>query len=373
MKIPFHKPHITEQEIKSVIQTIESGWLTMGPKTLEFENNFRNYIGSKYAISVNSATAALHLSLSACGIKKNDEVIIPTNTFISTAEVVAYFGAKPVLCDIEYDTHNINPSEIEKLISPRTKAIIPVHFGGNPCKINTINKIARKYNLKVIEDAAHALPSLSNKKRIGTISDVTCFSFYATKTLTTGEGGMVSTNNKKIANKIKIQRLHGINGDAWNRYNKKNEWYYEVVDIGYKYNTTDIQSALGIIQLKKIEWMDSERKRIAEIYLQYFTDKIPCIIEQKGDKSSWHLFVIKVSNRDELYRKLKEVNINTSVHFIPIHMQPYYRKFFSYDNDDYPIANKIYKECLSLPIYPGMKKEQIIYVVNQVLKFAEVK
>lgn len=343
----------------------------MGPITLKFERAFKNYISSDYAVSVNSATAALHLTLNAMGIKKNDEVIIPTNTFIATAEAVAYTQARPVLCDIGYKTHNINPNLIDKLISPHTKAIIPVHFGGIPCNMDQISKIAHKYNLKVIEDAAHALPSLYKNRRIGTISDATCFSFYATKTLTTGEGGMVTTNNKEIAETISLQRLHGIKGDAWNRHDKDNDWYYEVVDLGYKYNTTDIQSALGLIQLEKLEWMKNERKKIANMYLNSFSHNIECINDSEESESSWHLFVIKVANRDKLHQQLKEKGIGTSVHFIPIHKHPYYRERFSYSDKDYPIANTVYEQCLSLPIYPGLSHDEVNYIIQHVLQYAE--
>ena len=369
MKIQFHKPHISHKELEGVSETIQSGWLTMGPKTLKFENNFKNYIGSQFAISVNSATAALQLALNAVKVDKGDEVIIPTNTFISTAEAVLYSGAKPILCDIEEKNHNINVELIEGLITPQTKAIIPVHFGGHPCDMDGIMEIAKKNKLKVIEDAAHSLPSLYEGKKIGTISDAACFSFYATKTMTTGEGGMVTTNDENIAQKITLQRLHGINGDAWNRYEGDNDWYYEVVDLGYKYNTTDIQSALGLVQLEKLEWMRDERKKIATKYRDAFSGKIEFIDENPGNESSWHLFVIKVSNRDELHQKLKEKEISTSVHFIPIHNHPYYKKRFTYKYRDYPISNAVYKQSLSLPIYPSLSEKEVNYVIKYVLQY----
>ena len=371
MKIPFHKPHITQNEIDSVVETMQSGWLTMGPKTIEFENVFRAYIDSQFAISVNSATAALHLALNAVGVGNGDEVIIPTNTFIATAEAVVYSGAKPVLCDVEANYHNIDVTLIEQLITPRTKAIIPVHFGGNPCDMDEIKKIANHFNLKIIEDAAHALPSSYKNKNIGTLSDAVCFSFYATKTLTTGEGGMVTTNNSKIAEKVRIQRLHGINGDAWKRYEQDNDWYYEVIDLGYKYNTTDIQSAMGIVQLEKLEWMRDERKMIAEKYKNAFAGKLNFINEDNNNESSWHLFVIKIGNRDELHQKLKEKGISTSVHFIPIHKHPYYKIRFNYENKDYPVANNVYEQSLSLPIYPGLDESDVEYIIKYVLEYAE--
>ena len=371
MQIPFHKPHITQKEIDNVIDIMRSGWLTMGPKTIEFEIAFKKYIGSQFSISVNSATAALHLALNAVGIKKNDEVILPTNTFIATAEAVVYIGAKPILCDIEANYHNIDINLIESLITPKTKAIIPVHFGGHSCEMDEIIRIAKQYNLKIIEDAAHALPSLYKNKKIGTFSDAVCFSFYATKTLSTGEGGMVTTNNKKIAKKVSLQRLHGINGDAWKRYERNNDWYYEVIDLGYKYNTTDIQSAIGLVQLEKLEWMRDERKMIAEKYKNAFAGKLNFINEDNNNESSWHLFVIKIGNRDELHQKLKEKGISTSVHFIPIHKHPYYKKRFSFNNRDYPVANRVFEQSLSLPIYPGLGEMEVEYIIKYVLEFAE--
>ncbi|MCS6943765.1 MAG: DegT/DnrJ/EryC1/StrS family aminotransferase [Geminocystis sp.] len=378
--IPFHKPHITEEEINEVVDSIKSGWLTMGPKTIEFEKQFKDYIFAtsetpeekRFAISVNSCTAALHLALKAIGIRPGDEVIIPTNTFIATAEVVTYFGAKPVLCDIEEDTHNIDVSKIESLITPKTRAIIPVHFAGQPCDMDEILEIAEKYNLKVVEDAAHALPSKYKGKMIGTIGHITCFSFYATKTLATGEGGMATTTNEVYARIIKINRLHGIDRDAWDRYTLKGSWYYEVVDGGYKYNTTDINSALGLAQLRKIDWMRERRAQIAQQYNRAFCNTsyiTPLRIKTDRD-TSWHLYVIKVNNRDELMENLRQEGIGVSVHFIPVHMHSYYRAKYGYKNEDYPVANKVFQMSLSLPIYPQMKQEEVDYVIEKVLKYA---
>tara|TARA_X000001036_G_C20570770_1_gene762559 strand:- start:2 stop:1126 length:1125 start_codon:yes stop_codon:yes gene_type:complete len=371
MNIPFHKPCISKLEMDSVIDAMQSGWLTMGPKTVEFEFAFQSYINARHSISVNSATAALHLALNALGVKRGDEVIIPTNTFVSTAEAVAYSGAVPVLCDIEPTNHNININLIENLITKNTKAIIPVHFAGHPCEMDEILDIAHNNNLKVIEDAAHALPSTYKDKKIGLISDITCFSFYATKTITTGEGGMVCTENDDFAKKIKFQRLHGINGDAWKRYDSGNDWYYDIVDLGYKYNTTDIQSAMGIVQLQKIDEMKEERSKIALKYMDAFKGKIDFISEQPQRLSSWHLFVIKVENREQLHRQLKEKGINTSVHFIPMHKHSYYKNKYNYKDKDFPIANSIFNKSLSLPIYPGLTEIEIEYIINNILKFSQ--
>lgn len=375
MNIPFHKPYITEEEISEVVDSIRSGWLTMGPKTVKFEEEFNKYIfgGQEgYAISVNSCTAALHLALKAIGLKEGDEVILPTNTFIATAEVVTYFKAVPVLCDIEEETHNIDVSKIESLITKKTKAIIPVHFAGQPCDMDEIMEIAKKHNLYVIEDAAHALPSRYKGRMIGTISDITCFSFYATKTLATGEGGMVTTVNKEFAKKIKVNRLHGINRDAWDRYTLKGSWYYEVVDNGFKYNTTDINSALGIAQLRKVDWMREQRTKIAEKYDNAFkgTHINPLVIRRDRD-TSWHLYVIKVNNRDELIEKLRQEGIGTSVHFIPVHKHPYYKKTYGYKDKDFPVADYVYQRSVSLPIYPSLMENEQNYIIEKVLKYAK--
>ncbi|MCX8058988.1 MAG: DegT/DnrJ/EryC1/StrS family aminotransferase [Spirochaetes bacterium] len=372
MNIMFHKPYITDDEINEVVESVKSGWLTTGKKTLLFEEEFRKVIGSKYSFGVASATAALHLALKAVGIKENDEVILPTNTFIATAEVVTYFGAIPVLCDIEYETHNIDVKKIEPLITKKTKAIIPVHFGGQPCDMDEIYNIAKKYNLYVVEDAAHAFPSYYKNNIVGNLhgSDVTCFSFYATKTLATGEGGMATTNNDNFASKIKVNRLHGINRDVWDRY-RGGDWYYEVIDNGYKYNLTDVCSAIGLAQLKKAFWMNDEREKIARKYSEAFANskiEIPFIKDDR--KTSWHLYVIKVNNRDELYNKLKENGINTSVHFIPVHKHPYYKEKYGYREKDYPIANEVFRKSLSLPIYPGLKDEEIEYIIEKVLTYS---
>ena len=370
MQIPFHKTHTTDEEINAATEAIKSGWVTMGPKTIAFEKEFKSYIGSKEAVSVNSATAALHLALKAIGLQRDDEVIVPTNTFVATAEVVTYFDATPVLCDIEEDTHNIDVSKIEALVTEKTRAIIPVHFAGQPCDMDEIYEIAKKYNLKVIEDAAHAIPSSYKGIKIGNLqkTDVTCFSFYATKTLSTGEGGMATTNNATYAKNMRINRLHGISRDAWDRYTTKGAWYYEIVDNGCKYNTTDINAAIGMVQLKKQEMLRKKREKIAKMYNAAFQENknitLPYIKDDR--ESSWHLYVIKITNRDEVIGQLKEQGIGCSVHFIPIHKHPYYKKRYSYEESMFPVANSVFKRSLSLPIYPDMTDEEITYVIQKV-------
>lgn len=375
MQIPFHKTHTTREEINAAIDAIESGWVTMGPKTLAFEEAFKDYIGSKDAVGVNSATAALHLALKAIGLQRGDEVILPTNTFVATAEVVTYFDAIPILCDIEEDTHNINVSKIESLITDKTRAIIPVHFAGQPCDMDEIYAIARKYHLKIIEDAAHAIPSSYKGVKIGNLekSDITCFSFYATKTLSTGEGGMATTNHSNYAKSMRINRLHGISRDAWDRYTTKGAWYYEVVDNGCKYNTTDINAAIGLVQLQKQEMLWQKRAEIAKAYSEAFknNDKISLPIIKEDRESSWHLYVIKIRSRDEVIERLKERGVGCSVHFIPIHKHPYYKERYGYKDEDYPVANDVFKHSLSLPIYPDMLEEEIAYVIEQVTELVK--
>jgi dTDP-4-amino-4,6-dideoxygalactose transaminase len=375
MNIQFHKAYITDEDINGVVDALKSGWITMGPKTIEFEEKFREYIDNKFAVSCNSATAALHLALKAIGLKENDEVIIPTNTFIATAEVITYFNAKPILCDIDSKTHNIDVTKIEKLINDKTRAIIPVHFGGQPCDMDEIFEIAGKYNLKVIEDAAHALPSTYKGDKIGSLSksDITCFSFYATKTLATGEGGMAVTSNEEYAKKMKVNRLHGIAKDAWDRYTNYGSWYYEVIDNGNKYNTTDINSALGISQLKKVDWMMKKRQEIALKYNHAFSKckKIEIPFIKPDRETSWHLYVIKVENRNKLIERLKKNGVGCSVHFIPVHKHPYYKERYKYVDSNYPVANEVFEKSLSLPIYPGMDEYEINYVIETVLKEVE--
>jgi len=373
--IPFHKTHTTQEEIDSAIEAIKSGWLTMGPKTVEFEEKFKEYIGSSQAVSLNSATASLHLALKAIGLQRDDEVIVPTNTFVATAEVVTYFDAIPILCDIEESTHNIDVSKIEALITDKTKAIIPVHFAGQPCDMDEIYKIAQKYNLKIIEDSAHAIPSSYKGIKIGALkqTDITCFSFYATKTLSTGEGGMATTNNEIYAKSIKVNRLHGISKDAWDRYTTKGAWHYDIIDNGNKYNTSDINSAIGMVQLKKQDMLREKRVNIAQKYIEAFRDNSKIVLPFiKDDRTtSWHLFVIKIENRDDIIEELKSRGIGCSVHFIPIHKHTYYKNRYEYRDEDYPVANRVFEKSLSLPIYPDMSDEEIEFVIENILELVD--
>lgn len=369
--IIFHKTHITEKEVDAATEAIRSGWLTTGPRVQQFEELFKEEVGATHALAVNSATAALHLSLKAIGISSGDEVIIPSNTFISTAEVVTYFNAIPVLCDIEPDTLNMDVSLLESLITPKTKAIIPVHYAGQPCDMDEILAIAKAHNLKVIEDAAHAIPATYKKRSVGTIGDLTCFSFYATKTLACGEGGMVTTENADFAKTVRINRLHGISRDAWDRYTEKGSWIYQVVDNGYKYNMTDIAAAIGIVQLEKLHWMREERVEIARKYQDAFAGTGIAPLTQRSDReSAWHLFVIKVGNRDALIPALKKIGVHTSVHFIPVHLHPYYQKKYGFSEQTCPVSTDCFNQYLSLPLYPGLSDTDIQRVIDGVQSLA---
>jgi dTDP-4-amino-4,6-dideoxygalactose transaminase len=374
MEIPFHKPYITEDEISGVLNALRSGWITMGPTTVEFEERFKEYIGSRNAVSMNSCTACLHLALKVIGLKERDEVIVPAVTFTATAEVITYFNARPVLIDVDKETCNIDVTHIGGKITSRTRAIIPVHYAGQPCDMDEIHLIAKEYNLFVIEDAAHAIPAWYKKRKIGILGDMTCFSFYATKPLTTGEGGMVTTENDEWADKLKILRLHGISKDAWKRYTNEGSWYYEVVDAGYKYNTTDIQAALGLAQLKKVDWMYEKRKEISEKYTEAFQSLHEVITPYVKDdrKSAWHLYVIKLNlemltvGRNQFIEELKNRGIVTSVHFIPLYRHPYYQDIFNYKPVEFPSSEWVYERIISLPIYPGMTEENVQYVIGAV-------
>jgi dTDP-4-amino-4,6-dideoxygalactose transaminase len=372
--LPFSVPDIDEAEIGSVVETLRSGWLTTGPKVKRFEEDFAKYVCCQHAVAVNSATAALHLALGAVGIEEGDEVLVPTMTFAATAEVVLYFKAKPVLVDCQQHTLNLDPQQIEKAITANTKAIIPVHMGGQACDMDQIMEIARAYNLRVIEDAAHALPAQYRGKMIGTIGDITCFSFYATKTITTGEGGMATTESPEWAERMRIMGLHGISQDAWKRYTAEGSWYYEILYPGYKYNLTDIAAAIGIEQLKKCTRFWEIRQRYATLYNEAFRD-IPAIITpyiMPDVQHAWHLYAIQLDlkqlriSRNEFIALLKQENIGTSVHFIPLHLHPYYRDAFGYYPKDLPNASVVFERIVSLPIYTKMTEADVQRVIETV-------
>ncbi len=378
--LPFALPDTDDQELVQIKECLELGWMTTGPKTRQFEQEFAKKVGAKHAIAVNSCTAAMHLALEAIGLQSGDEVITTTYTFAATAEVIRYFDAKPVLVDISNGCLNIRPDLLEKAITPRTKAIIPVHIAGLPAEMDAITEIARRHNLAIIEDAAHAFPSHYKGRMIGSaiegIKHFTCFSFYATKTITTGEGGMICTDDDQMADRCRIMALHGISRDAWKRYTAEGTWYYEITAPGYKYNLTDIASAIGIAQLSKADRMWERRKEIAVRYSAAFKDQpaLQVPVDRPDSQHSWHLYVIRLNldcltiNRGEFYEELKKRNIGASVHFIPLHLHPYYRDKYGYQPEDFPTAYQEYQRTLSLPIYSKMSDRDIEDVIEAVLE-----
>ncbi|ACC80087.1 DegT/DnrJ/EryC1/StrS family aminotransferase [Nostoc punctiforme] len=378
--IPFALPDIGEEEISEVVDSLRSGWLTTGPKTKRFEQYFADFIGSGVeAIAVNSATSGLHLALEALGIGPGDEVITTVHTFTATAEVIRYLGANPVFVDINLATLNIDASKIEAAITPRTKAIMPVHFGGLACDMQSILTIAQKHQLKVVEDAAHAIPTTYQGKLIGSLdSDVTVYSFYATKTIATGEGGMLVTRNPEIAQRCRTMRLHGINRDAFDRYTStKPSWYYEVVAPGFKYNMTDVAASLGIHQLKKAKTLQQQRAAIANRYNIELSDlplHLPAL-PADGDIHSWHLYVIRLADsvqvsRNNFIEQLAAKGIGCSVHYIPLHLHPYWRDTYNLCLEDFPQASYASERIVSLPIYTKMTEADqthIIEIINKTL------
>ena len=374
MFIPYHRPYMTDDEVNAVAETIRNGWLTMGQKTVDFERSFAEKLGAQHAVAVNSCTAALHLALCAIGLKPGDEVIVPCMTFTATAEVVRYFDARVVMVDIEKGTHCIDASKIEAAITPKTKAIIPVHYAGQPCDMDEIMSIARRHGISVIEDAAHCFPTSYKGRPIGTIGDITCFSFYVTKTIAAGEGGMAVTANAEWADRMRVLRLHGISKDAWKRYSKEGSWEYDVIDAGFKYNTTDINSAIALEQLKKADFLDEKRAVIAARYDQAFAGNKHIIpYEIKPDRqSSHHLYPLRINldslsiGRDEFICALAERGVKTSVHYIPLYRFSYYKNL-GYDAKDYPASEWVFSRSLSLPLFPGMTDEEVSFVAENVV------
>ena len=377
--LPFHVPDIGDEEIQAVTETLRSGWLTTGPRVKQFEADFAQFIGVRHAIALNSCTAALHLSLEALGVRAGDEVIVPAVTFTATAEVLSYLGARPVIVDCEPDTLNIDPDCIEAAVTPRTRAIVPVHIGGLPCDMDRLRAIARAHALHVVEDSAHALPAAWNGASVGTLGDLGCFSFYATKTITTGEGGMVTTDDDRWAERIRMMSLHGISRDGWARYTASGSWCYDILAAGFKYNLTDIAAAIGIEQLKKSRRFHDARVAIARRYDEAFGAmpeiQVPARVPQA--EHAWHLYVIQLDldrlriGRAEFIEALRKRNIGTSVHFIPLHLHSYYRETFGYTADDFPQASAAYQRIVSLPIFPTMSPQDVSDVIEAVTATVE--
>jgi dTDP-4-amino-4,6-dideoxygalactose transaminase len=379
--LPFALPDLGEEEISEVVDSLRSGWLTTGPKTKRFEEEFAEFIGEGVqAIAVNSATAGLHLALEALGIGPGDEVITTPYTFTATAEVIRYLGAEVVFVDVDPQTLNIDASQLGNAITERTKAIIPVHFAGLACDMEEIRRIASAHKLRIIEDAAHSLPTRYKGKLIGSLNtDAAVFSFYATKTLATGEGGMIVTRNNELAQRCRVMRLHGISRDAFDRYtSEKPSWYYEVIAPGFKYNLTDIAASIGIHQLRKLKLMQMKREAIAQRYDEAFQN-LPLFLPAHalhGDQHAWQLYVIRLRDdarigRDEFIDEMYRRGIGCSVHFIPLHLHPYWRDTYHLQPEDFPVAYDAYKRAISLPIYSRMSEQDQERVVNTVIDLLE--
>jgi len=414
--LPFALPDLGQAELDEVREVLESGWITTGPKTRRFEEEFAQYVGARFAIAVNSCTAVMHLSLEAIGISPGDFVATTPYTFAATAEVIRYFDAVPVLVDVQPDTLNMDPDCLIRTIddlkraladgrepqlpavkralgatgttkrrahsakrSGSLRAVIPVHIAGHPCDMDVISAVALEHSLAMVEDAAHACSASFKQQRIGAgapegIPSAACFSFYATKTLATGEGGMVTTDREDWADRIRVMSLHGISKDAWKRYSAEGSWYYEIMEAGYKYNMPDLLAAVGLAQLRKVEAMRDRRQEIAERYNEAFANcpelDIPTV---RGDvRHAWHLYMIRLRadtlsvGRDEFIVSLKQRNIGTSVHFIPLHIHPYYQATYGYRPDDLPVAHREYQREISLPIYSKMTDSDVLSVIDAV-------
>ena len=407
--LPFTLPDLDETELNEVRDVLESGWLTTGPKTHQFEREFASYVGAKFAVAVNSCTAAMHLSLEAVGVQAGDFVVTSPYTFAATAEVIRYFDAVPVFVDVDPDTLNIDPSRLCETVedlkrclagagTPRLppvaralaatrgrsrgtlKAVIPIHIAGHPCDLEDVTAIANEHGLSVIDDAAHACSASLSGKPVGcglpygASLATTCFSFYATKTLATGEGGMVVTDSESYAQRIRMMSLHGISKDAWKRYTAEGSWYYEILAPGYKYNMPDIIAALGLAQLRKVDRMRERRAEIARRYNEAFAlwpeVETPTVRPHVGH--AWHLYMLRLNSdalsidRDQFIEHLKARNISTSVHFIPLHLHPYYEATYEYEPEDLEVAVREYRREVSLPIYSKMTDCDVQSVIDGV-------
>jgi dTDP-4-amino-4,6-dideoxygalactose transaminase len=378
--IPFSKPSIGKQEEQAAIDVLRSGWLTTGKVCAEFENEFAAYVGTKHALAVNSGTAGLHLALEALEIKPKQLVLTTPYTFAASVEIIEYLGARPLFVDIEEDSYNIDPNRVEpalKRYKHRIGCVLPVHIGGLPCNMSALCALAGAQAIPLVEDAAHAFPVKLNNKFLGTFGSLGVFSFYANKTITTGEGGMIVTDNDALAAKIKVCRLHGIDRDVWNRYTDRADtrsWYYQIVEKGYKYNLPDLLAAIGRVQLSKARDFLAKRTAIAQCYLQELADCDFISLPGSTEAHAWHLFMIKIQpakltiNRDEFIEKLREQGIGVSVHFIPLHIMPYFKTKYGFKPRDFPLALNNYLRSISLPVYPGLSRVQTKRVIESIKK-----
>ena len=368
----FCRPDVGEEEIAAVLETLRSGWLTLGPRTQQFERDFAEAIGSAHAVAVSSCTAALHLALDAIELRPGDEVITSTLTFTATGAAIVHAGARPVLADCTADTLNLDPNDVARKITPRTRAVVPVHYAGHPAAMDDILHVASEHRLTVIEDAAHALPASYHGRCVGTIGDVTAFSFYATKNLTTGEGGMLTTADASLAERLRTRRLHGMSRDAWRRYSADGSWRYDVAYPGFKYNMTDIAAAIGLVQLRRLPTLHRRRQQIAALYTELLSGmpELELPVTHADVEHAWHLYVVRLRpqrlrvHRDEIIELLKAEGVPTQVHFIPLHLHSYYRDAFAYRPEDFPVASAAAERILSLPFFTLMSDDDVRYVAT---------
>jgi perosamine synthetase len=386
IKVPFYKPSIGPEEIDEVVQTLKSGWLTTGPKTKQFEAEFSKYLHHRHSVAVNSCTAALHLALEAIGLQPGQGVIVPTMTFAATAEVVRYLGARPILADCRVEDFNLDVPDAERRIQSAlaagqtVAAIMPVHYGGQIGNVAGVRDLAQRYHLKIIEDAAHCCPASFREtetapwQKVGTAADISCYSFYANKTITTGEGGMACTNNDEYAERMRMMSLHGISHDAWKRYTGEGSWYYEILAPGFKYNMTDIAAAIGIHQLRKADLFHARRKNIVGQYRECLSPVEEIILPQAQPNRdhSWHLFVVRLKldrlriDRAQFITEMQHRGVSASVHWMPLHMHPYYRDSFGFAPHDLPTAAALYPEIITLPVYPDMSEGNVRQVCDAI-------
>lgn len=372
--LPFAPPDIREEEVTEVVETLRSGWITTGSKVRRFEQAFADYVGADHAVALSSCTAGLFLSLWAHGIKEGDEVITTPYTFAATANVAIHLGARPVFVDVDPDTFNLDPGRLGRAITPRTRAILPVHFAGQPCDLEPILDTARQRGVPVVEDAAHALGALYREKRIGSVGDVTCFSFHAVKNLTTGEGGMITTSDAGLAARVRVASLHGMDRSAWEREGTAGAWRYEIRFPGYKFNMSDLQAALGLPQLRRLDESQRRREEIACLYAKALGDLPGVTIPRLKipGKHAWHIYPLLLDlehlriERDQFIEEMRARNISTNVHFTPVHLHRYYRETFGYKEGDFPVAEDLFRREVTLPLYPRMTDGDVNDVIEAV-------
>jgi dTDP-4-amino-4,6-dideoxygalactose transaminase len=376
--LPFSPPNITKEEIDAVVEVLRSGWISAGPRTQLFENAFAKYIGIPDALALSSCTGGLHLALAALGVGPGDEVITTTMTFCSSVHVIEHVGATPILVDIDPKTLTLDPERVKEAITSRTRVIMPVHLAGHPVDMQPILELARQYNLFVVEDAAHAIPACYEGRMVGAIGDLTAFSFYATKNMTTGEGGML-TGKPEYIDRARLLSMHGMNRDAWKRYSSNGNWYYEVIAAGFKYNMSDIQAALGLVQLTRLDEMQKRRYEIVKRYKASLASisQLQLPMERENVQHAWHLYILRLNldqltiDRGQFINELKQRNIGTSVHFIPVHMHPYYAEKYNLQPETLPVAYHEYQRMLSLPLHSGLSDEDITDIIASVLDVIE--